>query len=161
MAKVEKQKITPFLWFNNNAEDAANYYCSIFKNSGIGSVSRYGEGAPMPKGTAMVVPFSLEGQNFLALNGGPVFQFTEAVSFVVNCENQEEIDWFWEKLSAGGKEIECGWLKDKFGLSWQIVPTVLGELMSSGNSKSSQRVMQALWKMKKLDIQKLQEAYGQ
>ena len=156
MAEISKQKITPFLWFENQAEEAVNFYISVFKNSKIGHVSRYGEGAPVPKGTVMVVSFQLEGQDFIALNGGPQFKFTEAISFVVNCDTQEEIDWFWEKLTKGGKEVECGWLKDKYGLSWQIVPSVLGELMS--DSKKGGRVMQALLKMKKLDIKKLKEA---
>lgn len=155
------QTITPFLWFDDQAQEAAKFYTSIFKHSKIGSVSRYGEGAQKPKGTAMVVPFELDGQEFLALNGGPQFRFTEAVSFVVNCETQTEVDEFWEKLSEGGKEIQCGWRKDKYGLSWQIVPTALARLMSSGDAKKSQRVMQAVMQMVKLDIQGLQQAYDQ
>ncbi len=153
------QKITPFLWFNDNAEEAMKFYTSIFKNSKIGKVARYGDAGPGPKGTVMTASFSLEGQEFLALNGGPNFKFTEAISFVVNCETQKELDEFWERLSAGGQEIECGWLKDKFGLSWQIVPTILGKLMSDPDPAKSQRVMNALLKMKKLDIATLQRAY--
>jgi predicted 3-demethylubiquinone-9 3-methyltransferase (glyoxalase superfamily) len=153
------QKITPFLWFNDNAEEAMKFYTSIFKNSKIGKVARYGDAGPGPKGTVMTASFSLEGQEFLALNGGPNFKFTEAISFVVNCETQKELDEFWERLSAGGQEIECGWLKDKFGLSWQIVPTILGKLMSGPDPAKSQRVMSALLKMKKLDIATLQRAH--
>ena len=154
------QKITPFLWFENQAEEAANFYCSIFKDSKVGDVVRYGDTGPGPKGTVMIVTFQLAGQEFTALNGGPRFKFTEAISFVVNCETQEEIDYFWEKLTAdGGQESMCGWLKDKFGLSWQIVPTDLPRLMQSGDAKKSERVMQAILQMKKLDIAKLKEAY--
>ena len=154
------QKITPFLWYDNQAEEAANLYCSIFKNSKVGSVVRYGDAGPGPKGTVMIVSFQLAGQEFTALNGGPRFKFTEAISFVVNCETQEEIDHFWEKLTAdGGQESMCGWLKDKFGLSWQIVPTDLPQLMQSGDAKKSERVMQAILQMKKFDIAKLKEAY--
>ncbi|HEX9292086.1 MAG TPA: VOC family protein [Gemmatimonadales bacterium] len=151
------QKITPFLWFDNNAEEAAQFYTSIFKNSKILNVSRYGDAGPGPKGAVMVVHFQLEGQQFTALNGGPLFKFSEAFSFVVNCETQNEIDEYWNKLtSGGGKESECGWLKDKFGFSWQIVPTALGKLMS--DPKKANRVMQALLQMKKLDIAKLEAA---
>ena len=151
------QKITPFLWFDNNAEQAAQFYTSIFKNSKILNVSRYGDGGPGPKGSVMVVNFQLEGQQFTALNGGPLFKFSEAFSFVVNCETQKEIDEYWNKLtSGGGKESECGWLKDRFGFSWQIVPTALGRLLS--DPKKANRVMQALLQMKKLDIAKLEEA---
>ena len=121
--------ITPFLWFDGRAEEAAQFYSSIFKNSKIGSVTRYGDAGPGPKGSVMTVSFQLDGQEFLALNGGPEFTFTEAISFVVNCETQEEIDTFWERLSAGGQRIQCGWLKDKFGVSWQVVPTVLGKML--------------------------------
>lgn len=152
------QKITTFLWFDHQAEEAANFYTSLFKNSRIAGVSRYGEGAPMPKGTAMSVTFELEGQEFMALNGGPLFKFTEAVSLFVKCETQQEIDHFWEKLSEGGQKSRCGWLKDKYGLSWQIVPVVLGQLMSGKDPEKSKRVMQALMKMDKLDIQGLQQA---
>ena len=151
------QKITPFLWFDNNAEEAAQFYTSIFKNSKILNVSRYGDAGPGPKGAVMVVNFQLEGQQFTALNGGPLFKFSEAFSFVVNCETQKEIDAYWTKLtSGGGKESECGWLKDRFGFSWQIVPTALGKLMS--DPKKASRVMQALLQMKKLDIAMLEEA---
>lgn len=152
------QKITPFLWFDNNAEDAANFYVSIFKNSRVLNVARYGDAGPGPKGTVVTAQFELDGQKFIALNGGPQFKFNEAVSFVVNCESQEEIDYFWEKLSAGGKKLECGWLKDKYGLSWQVVPTILGELMT-GDAERSNRVMQALQQMQKLDIELLERAY--
>ena len=152
------QKITTFLWFNNNAEEAANYYTSIFKNSKILEVSRYGDAGPGPKGSVMIVKFQLAGQEFVALNGGPQFKFTEAISLMVNCESQQEIDELWRKLSAGGEESQCGWLKDKFGLSWQIVPTELGKLMSAKDPAKANRVMQALLQMKKLDIAKLQQA---
>ena len=159
------QKITPFLWFDNQAEEAAKFYTSIFKNSKIGKIARYDEAGEKasgrPKGSVMTVEFQLEGQEFVALNGGPHFKFTEAISFVVNCETQEEVDYYWEKLSAGGKEVQCGWLKDKYGLSWQIVPTVLGELLSDKDAAKSQRVMQAMLKMVKLDIKKLKEAAKQ
>ena len=152
------QKITPFLWFDNQAEDAAQFYSSIFKNSKILNVSRYGDAGPGPKGSVMVVSFQLEGQQFTALNGGPRFKFSEAFSFVVSCENQQEIDNYWNKLTAaGGQESQCGWLKDKFGFSWQIVPAALGQLMS-GDAKKANRVMQALLQMKKLDIATLEEA---
>jgi len=151
------QKITPFLWFDNNAEEAANFYVSVFKNSKILAISRYGDAGPGPKGSVMVVNFQLEGQQFTALNGGPLFKFSEAFSFVVNCETQKEIDEYWNKLtSGGGKESQCGWLKDKFGFSWQIVPTALGKLM--GDPKKANRVMQALLQMKKLDIATLEDA---
>jgi predicted 3-demethylubiquinone-9 3-methyltransferase (glyoxalase superfamily) len=153
------QKITPFLWFDDNAEEAVNFYASIFKNSKVGSITRYGEAGPGPKGTVMVVEFQLEGQEFIALNGGPHFKFTEAISFVVNCKTQEEVDEFWEKLSEGGEKSQCGWLKDKYGLSWQIVPTILGELMQDKVPEKSKRVMEAMLKMKKLDIKTLREAY--
>ncbi len=152
------QKITPFLWFDSNAEEAALFYTSIFKNSKILNVSRYGDAGPGPKGAVMVVNFQLEGQQFTALNGGPLFKFSEAFSFVVNCDTQKEIDEYWNKLiSGGGKESECGWLKDKFGFSWQIVPAALGKLMS-GDPKKANRVMQAVLQMKKLDIATLEEA---
>ena len=154
------QKITPFLWFENQAEEAANFYCSIFKDSKVGNIVRYGDAGPGPKGTVMIVTFQLAGQEFTALNGGPRFKFTEAISFVVNSQTQEEIDYFWEKLTAdGGQESMCGWLKDKFGLSWQIVPTDLPQLMQSGDAKKSERVMQVILQMKKFDIAKLKEAY--
>jgi predicted 3-demethylubiquinone-9 3-methyltransferase (glyoxalase superfamily) len=156
------QKITPFLWFNDNAEEAVKFYTSIFKNSKIGKIARYDEAgekvAGRPAGSVMTVEFELEGQDFIALNGGPHFKFTEAISFVVNCKTQAELDYYWEKLTAGGEEVQCGWLKDKFGLSWQVVPTVLGELLSSKDAAESQRVMEAMLKMVKLDIKKLQAA---
>src|SRR3989442_2679454 len=153
------QKITPFLWFDNNAEEAAQFYTSIFKNSKILDISRYGDAGPGPKGSVMVVKFQIAGQEVTALNGGPLFKFSEAFSFVVNCENQKEIDYFWNKLTAdGGRESECGWLKDKFGFSWQIVPTALGKLMDPKDPKKANRVMQALLQMKKLDIATLEEA---
>jgi len=152
------QKITPFLWFDGNAEEAALFYTSIFKDSKILNVSRYGDAGPGPKGAVMVVSFQLEGQQFTALNGGPQFKFSEAFSFVVNCETQKEIDEYWNKLtSGGGRESQCGWLKDKFGFSWQIVPAALGKLMS-GDPKKANRVMQAVLQMKKLDIATLEEA---
>jgi len=156
---MAKQKITPFLWFNDNAEEAINFYTSIFKNSKIGSVARYGGAGPGPKGSVMTATFQLEGQEFIALNGGSHFKFTEAISFVVDCETQEEVDRFWEKLSAGGEKSRCGWLKDKFGLSWQIVPDVLGKLMQDKDPEKSKRVMQAMLKMDKLIIADLQKAY--
>jgi len=152
------QRITPFLWFDNQAEDAVNFYVSIFKNSKIGKVSRYGDAGPGPKGTVLTVSFELQGQQFIALNGGPKFKFSPAVSFVVNCETQQEIDAYWEKLSAGGRIDQCGWLSDKYGLSWQIVPASLGELMSSKDPERSGRVMKALLQMKKLDIEVLKRA---
>jgi predicted 3-demethylubiquinone-9 3-methyltransferase (glyoxalase superfamily) len=155
------QKITPFLWFDNQAEQAMNFYVSIFKNSKVLGVSRYGDAGPGPKGSVMTANFQLDGQQFSALNGGPHFKFTEAISFVVNCETQQEIDELWSKLTAGGgKESECGWLKDRFGLSWQIVPTALNTLLREGSPEQSQRVMSALLKMKKLDIQRLKDAYN-
>jgi|SRR3990172_2693167 len=155
------QKITPFLWFDDQAEQAVNLYTSIFKNSKIGSIARYGEGGPRPAGMVMTITFQLDGQEFMALNGGPEFAFTEAISFFVNCETQAEIDELWEKLSAGGEKGRCGWLKDKYGLSWQIVPTALGELMQGKDAERSRRVMEALLQMDKLDIEKLKLAYEQ
>ena len=152
-------KISPFLWFDNNAEEAIDYYTSIFKNSKRFDVSRYGEGGPGPAGSVMVAAFELEGQRFTALNGGPLFKFNEAVSFVVNCDSQDEIDEYWEKLSAGGEPGQCGWLKDRFGLSWQIVPAILPELMQSGDQEKTTRVMAALMQMTKLKIDVLQQAY--
>jgi predicted 3-demethylubiquinone-9 3-methyltransferase (glyoxalase superfamily) len=154
------QKITPFLWFDNNAEEAMNFYTSIFKNSKIGKVSRYGDAGPAPKGSVMVGTFTLDGQELMVMNGGPHYKLTPAFSLVVNCETQEEIDFYWDKLTAdGGKPSRCGWLADKFGLSWQIVPTALSELMSSGDPEKSSRVMQALLKMDKLIIADLRLAY--
>ncbi len=139
-----KQKITPFLWFDHQAEEAARFYTSVFKNSKIETVIRYGDAGPGPKGSVMTVAFELEGQKFTALNGGPAFKFTEAVSFVVNCETQQEVDEMWEKLSAGAKEVECGWVKDKYGLSWQVVPTVLFDMMKDQDAERKERVMKAM-----------------
>ena len=155
------QKITPFLWFDGRAEEAANFYCSIFKESKILSVARSGDAGPGPKGAVMTAKFELEGQEFLALNGGPMFKFTEAISFLVNCETQEEVDELWERLSQGGEKSRCGWLKDKFGVSWQIVPTALGRMLQDKDPKKSQRVMQAMLQMDRIDIQRLRQAYDQ
>lgn len=153
------QKITPFLWFNDNAEEAMNFYTSVFKNSEILTVSRYGETGPGPVGTVMVGKFQIEGQEFIALNGGPQFTFNQAVSFVVDCGTQEEVDYYWERLSEGGEAQLCGWLKDKFGLSWQVVPTALGELMSDPDAEKTKRVMRAMLGMTKIEIQGLLDAY--
>ncbi len=153
------QKITPFLWFDHQAEEAAGFYTSIFPNSKIVRVVRLENAGP--SGSALTVEFQLEGQTFVALNGGPYHKFTEAVSFVVNCQTQDEVDSYWEKLSAGGAEVQCGWLKDKFGLSWQIVPTAVFELLSDPDKEKAQRVMNALLQMKKLDIHALKQAYDQ
>jgi predicted 3-demethylubiquinone-9 3-methyltransferase (glyoxalase superfamily) len=156
------QKITPFLWFDNKAEEAANFYVSLFKNSRILGVSRYGDTGPGPKGSVMIVNFQLEGQEFVALNGGPEFKFTEAISLYVNCKTQAEVDELWDKLTAnGGEESQCGWLKDKYGLSWQIVPTTLTEMLSDPDPVKAQRVMQAMLQMKKIDIQGLKNARDQ
>ena len=157
------QKITPFLWFDNNAEEAVNFYVSIFRNSRIISVSRYPEGAPLPAGAVMTVTFQLEGQEFIALNGGPdpVFKLTEAISFFVNCETQKEVNELWEKLSQGGEEGQCGWLKDKYGLSWQIVPTALGQMLQDRDHQKSRNVMQEMLQMTKIDIETLRRAYEQ
>jgi predicted 3-demethylubiquinone-9 3-methyltransferase (glyoxalase superfamily) len=154
-----KQKITTFLWFDGNAEEAVNHYTSIFKNSKILNVARYGDAGPGPKGSAMTVDFQLEGQDFIALNGGPQFKFTEAISLLVNCETQKEVDELWKKLTAGGEESMCGWLKDKFGLSWQIVPRRLMELMQDKDPKKAKRVMEAMLQMRKIDIAKLEAAH--
>ena len=153
------QKITPFLWFDSNAEEAVNFYISIFKDSKVLSVTRYGEAGPGPAGTVLTVAFQLQGQEFIALNGGPHFKFTEAISFSVNCETQEEVDAYWEKLSAGGEQGQCGWLKDKFGLSWQVNPTVLGQMLQDKDPDKANRVMQAMLKMHKIDIATLKKAY--
>lgn len=152
-------KITPFLWFNGNAEEAMNFYISIFKNSKITGVTRYGETGPGPKGTVMVVIFQLEGQDFIALNGGPQFIFSPAISFVVDCTTQQEVDELWEKLSEGGEKQNCGWLKDKYGVSWQIVPSVLGEMLNDPDVAKSQRVMRSMLQMYKIDIETLRRAY--
>jgi predicted 3-demethylubiquinone-9 3-methyltransferase (glyoxalase superfamily) len=156
------QRITPFLWFDKQAEEAVNFYVSIFKNSKVNKVSYYGEAGPGPKGSIMTVSFELDGQEFVALNGGTPSKFTESISFVVNCNNQQEVDEYWEKLSAdGGQTIQCGWLKDKYGLSWQITPIVLYEMICDPNAKKSQQVFEAMLKMEKIDIEKLEQAYTQ
>ncbi len=155
------QKIVPNLWFDTEAEDAARFYTSIFKNSQITEVSHYGDAGPREAGMVLTVEFELDGEQFTAINGGPEFKFDEAVSFLVNCDTQSEIDYFWEALTAdGGQEGVCGWLKDKFGLSWQIVPSVLGELMKEGDDEKTNRAMKALLQMKKLDIATLEKAYN-
>jgi predicted 3-demethylubiquinone-9 3-methyltransferase (glyoxalase superfamily) len=153
------QKIVPFLWFDDQAEKAANHYISIFPDSKVLSITRYGDAGPGPKGTVMTVSFQLAGQEFIALNGGPQFKFTEAISLSVNCQTQEEVDELWEKLSEGGEEGPCGWLKDKYGLSWQINPTALGEMLQDPDAEKSNRVMQAMLKMGKIDIAGLRRAY--
>lgn len=155
------QKITPFLWFDDRAEEAVRFYTSIFKNSKVGGMTRYGDAGPRPKGTVMTVSFQLDGQEFVALNGGPHFTFTEAISFVVNCETQDEIDEFWEKLSDGGQTIQCGWLKDKFGVSWQIVPTALATMLQDRDPDKTNRVMTAILQMDKIDLARLEHAYRQ
>ena len=153
------QKITPFLWFNDNAEEAMNFYVSIFKDSRIVNTRRYGEAGPGPKGSVMTGTFQLEGQEFYALNGGPMFTFSQAISFLVDCQTQQEVDELWEKLSAGGEIQQCGWLKDRFGISWQIIPSILGELLGDKDSEKAGRVMQAMLQMKKIDIKTLKQAY--
>jgi predicted 3-demethylubiquinone-9 3-methyltransferase (glyoxalase superfamily) len=165
MATKITQRITPFLWFDDQAEEAAKFYTSLFKNSKIGDIVRYDEEAAKPTGrppgSVMVVDFQLAGQKFVALNGGPAFNFTEAISFVVNCDTQEEVDYYWSKLSAGGEESRCGWLKDKFGLSWQIVPTLLTEMLKDKDAAKAKRVMYAMLQMDKIDIPTLKKAYDQ
>jgi len=153
------QKITPFLWFDNQAEQAVNFYTSIFKNSKIDSITRYGDAGPGEAGTVMMVTFQVEGQEFMALNGGPHFTFTPAISLFVNCENQAEVDVLWEKLTEGGEEEMCGWLKDKYGVSWQIVPAGLVELLYSPDAEKSSRAIHAMLQMKKIDIEKIRQAY--
>ena len=153
------QKITPFLWFDGKAEEAMNFYTSIFKNTKITNVTRYSEGGPGPKGSVMSAVFELEGQTFFALNGGPAYTFTPAISFFVNCETQEEVDTLWERLSAGGTTQQCGWLQDQFGLSWQIIPSILSKYLSDADPAKSQRVMMAMMKMTKIDIAALTLAY--
>ena len=153
------QRITPYLWFEDQAEEAASFYTSIFKNSKINEISRYGEGGPGPAGSVMLVSFELDGQQFIALNGGPQFQFTEAISFVINCESQEEVDYMWDKLTEGGEESMCGWLKDRYGISWQVVPTALPELLNAPNPGAQQRVMEVFLKMSKIDLPTLRLAY--
>ncbi len=155
------QKITTFITFNDQAEEAVNLYVSVFKNSRILSMNRYGEGGPGPKGSVMSASFVLEGQEFTALNGGPTFTFGEGISLFVSCETQAEVDELWEKLSAGGEKGQCGWLKDKFGVSWQIIPTVLGQMLGDKDPKKAQKVMQAMLQMKKIDIAGLRRAYEQ
>ena len=155
----KKQKITTFLWFDNNAEEAANFYVSVFKNARIIKTTRYSDAGPAPKGTVMTVDFELEGQQFTALNAGPTFKFNEAISLLVHCQSQEEIDYYWDKLTAdGGQESACGWLKDKYGLSWQITPDALLDLIGDSDPAKVQRAMQAMMTMKKLDIRTLEEA---
>jgi len=158
------QKITPFLWFDDQAEDAANFYTSIFKNSNIGRIFRHTEEAAektgLPVGSVLTIEFEIEGQKFVALNGGPLFKFNESISFVINCETQEEVDYFWGKLTAdGGEESACGWLKDKFGMSWQVTPTVLIDMLNDSDEEKSGRVMQAMLQMKKIDVKALKDAY--
>ena len=155
------QKITPFLWFDHQAEEAARFYVSVFENSKITGVTRYGDAGPGPKGSVMTVTFVLDGEEFIALNGGPHFTFTEAISFSVDCRTQEEVDRLWTRLTEGGEEQPCGWLKDRFGLSWQINPTALGEMLSDPDPAKAKRVMEAMLKMKKIDIGRLKEAYDQ
>jgi len=155
------QKITPFLWFDTQAEEAAKFYASVFPNSKIRKTARYGEAGPGPKGSVMTVEFELDGQRMIALNGGPQFKFTEAISLSVDCKTQEEVDHYWTKLSQGGKEQPCGWLKDKYGLSWQVNPAILGELLSGPDAKKAKRVMEAMLKMKKIDIAALEAAAQQ
>jgi len=155
------QKIVPFLWFNGQAEEAANFYTSVFKNSKILNISRSGDAGPGPKGTVMSATFELNGEKFMALNGGPQFTFSPAISFFVNCETQQEVDELWDKLSAGGKKERCGWLKDKFGVSWQIIPTVLGQMLGDKDPKKSSNVMKAMLQMDKIDIAALNRAYQQ
>ena len=153
-------KISPFLWFDNQAEEAARFYTRVFKNSRIHKTLRYGPGMPQPEGSAMTVDFELDGQAFTALNGGPEFQFTEAISFVVHCDSQQEVDYFWEKLTEGGEEQECGWLKDRYGVVWQIVPDALMTMLEDPDAARAQRVTEAMLQMKKLDLPLLQQAYA-
>jgi len=151
-------KITPFLWFNDEAEEAANFYASVFRNSKVKAVTRYSDAGPGPKGSVMTVNFELDGQEFTALNGGPQYTFTEALSFIVHCDTQQDVDYYWDTLTAGGQESQCGWLKDKYGLSWQIVPKALPRLLQQTDPAKAQRVVQALLRMKKLDIGALERA---
>jgi predicted 3-demethylubiquinone-9 3-methyltransferase (glyoxalase superfamily) len=154
-------KISPFLWYDTQAEEAANFYIKIFKNSKILNITRYGEAGPGPKGSVMTIEFTLDGQEFIALNGGPHFKFNEAISFSVDCKTQEEVDMYWAKLSEGGEEQPCGWLKDKFGLSWQVNPTILGEMLADPDPQKAKRAAEAMLKMKKIDIAALKKAYNQ
>lgn len=159
--KSNHQKLTPCLWFDTNAWDAVTFYTTIFKNSRKGKISYYGENMPMPQGSVLTVEFVIEGQEFLALNGGPNFKFTEAVSYMINCDTQAEIDYYWEKLTAdGGQESDCGWLKDKFGMSWQVVPSIMGDMVADSDAEKVSNLMQAMMKMKKLNIRALEEAYS-
>jgi predicted 3-demethylubiquinone-9 3-methyltransferase (glyoxalase superfamily) len=153
------QKITPFLWFDGNAEEAMNFYVSIFKNSKVVSVRRYGDAGPGPKGSVMTATFQIEGQEFYALNGGPVYKFSPAISFFVDCKSQEEVDVLYDKLSAGGEKEPCGWLRDKYGISWQIIPSALGKMLGDKDPRKASNVMQAMLQMKKIDIKKLEQAY--
>jgi predicted 3-demethylubiquinone-9 3-methyltransferase (glyoxalase superfamily) len=153
------RKIKPCLWFDGNAEEAMRFYTSVFKNSKVGNVMRYGEAGPGPKGTVMAVTFELDGQEFMGLNGGPHYKFSPAVSFFITCKTQDEVDYFWDKLSQGGQTQPCGWLQDRFGLSWQVVPSALGEMLEDKDAEKSQRVMKAMLQMKKLDIARLRQAY--
>ncbi|MGC1175572.1 VOC family protein [Polaromonas sp.] len=155
------QKITPFLWFNNQAEEAMNFYTSIFKNSKAGEVMRYAEGGPAPKGAVMSASFQIEGQELIAFNGGPHFSFTPAISLFVDCKTQEEVDELWEKLSEGGAPNQCGWLQDKFGVSWQIIPSVLGDMLQDKNPAKAKATMQAMMQMHKIDVKRLQQAYAE
>jgi predicted 3-demethylubiquinone-9 3-methyltransferase (glyoxalase superfamily) len=163
--EMDIQKITPHLWFEDNAEEAAEFYTSIFKNSRVINITHYGESAAevsgRPKGTVMTVTFEIEGQRFMALNGGPIFKFSPAISFLISCETQQELDSLWEKLSEGGEQEQCGWLKDKFGVSWQIVPNILGEMIHDKDANKSKRVIKAMLQMKKIDIQGLRKAYDE
>ncbi|MEW6320467.1 MAG: VOC family protein [Acidobacteriota bacterium] len=151
-------RITPFLWFDTQAEEAARFYTSIFPNSRVGAITRYGEGAPGPAGGVMTVAFELEGREFIALNGGPHFAFNESISFSIDCETQEEVDYYWEKLTAGGTEVQCGWLKDRYGLCWQVNPRILGQLLGDPDPEKARRAMQAMLQMKKIDIAALRAA---
>ncbi len=156
--KITSQKITPFLTFDNNAEEAANFYVSVFKDASIDSIARYGEGAPAPQGSVMTVSFTLFGQKFTALNGGSHFKFSDAVSFTVSCNNQEEVDYYWDKLTEGGQEVACGWLRDKFGVAWQITPVRLIELITDKDPVRAKRAMQAMMQMIKIDLPTLEKA---
>lgn len=156
-----RRKITPFLWFDDEAEEATNFYVSVFKNSEVLSINRFGDAGPGSEGAVMSTSFRLDGQEFMALNGGPIFKFTEAVSFLIDCDSQEEVDRLWAQLSDGGETSQCGWLKDKFGLSWQVVPSVLGEMLQDPNRERANRVMQAMLQMTKIDIAELERAFAQ